>query len=84
MLLAEKFAQADLNAMRTTMLREGLEQGLEQGRAQGLAEGRVEGSKEVLYSLAARRKISLEDAAEEAGVDVDTFRAQAKLCGFDL
>ena len=96
MLLAEKFAQADLNAMRTTMLREGLEQGLEQGRAQGLeqgraqgleqgrAQGRVEGSNEMLYSLAARRKISLEDAAEEAGVDVDTFRAQAKLCGFDL
>ena len=46
MILAEKYADADYNAMKSYARREGLEEGRAEGRAEGIAEGREEGREE--------------------------------------
>lgn len=52
----------------------GIELGLAEGREKGRAEGRVMGMTETLLSLVRKGRISLEEAAEEAKMDVISFK----------
>ena len=67
MLLAEKYAMADIATMKS----------MER------AEGRAEGGNDMLYRLVQNGRLSVFDGAEEMGVTEDTFLSNMKLCGFE-
>lgn len=68
MMLAEKYAMADIATMRS----------------QDRAEGRAEGGNTMLYKLAKKGKLSLTDAAIEAGVSEEKFRINMAVAGYKL
>lgn len=54
------------------------------GRAEGRAEGLAEGGNMKLYELVSNNMLSLTNAAESAGVSVETFKNNMLTCGFNL
>lgn len=80
MLLAEKYAQADINAVKSYERNEGRIEGLREGRIEGLREGRNEGRIEGL-TLAVRiiaesqAGMSDEQIASKYGYSVDDIKA---------
>ena len=61
-------------------LKEGLAKGLAQGVAQGVAQGLAQGMIKTLYSLAKAGEISMEKAAQTAGLSLSLFLEKAKQC----
>ena len=55
-------------------LEKGFEKGHAEGRAEGRAEGIVKGMTKTLVSLVKKGRITLEEAAEEAKIEVDAFK----------
>lgn len=80
MLLAEKYAQADINAVKSYERNEGRIEGLREGRIEGLREGRNEGRIEGL-TLAVRiiaesqAGMSDEQIASKYGYNIDDIKA---------
>lgn len=68
MLLAEKYAMADIATLK------------EQGRA----EGRAEGGNLKLYELVANGDLSIAKAAKNAGISKDQFRNNMVACGYKV
>lgn len=58
---------------------QGLEQGLEQGHEQGLLQGHEQGQFQTLVGLAKKKYITIEQAAEEAGMSVDAFLEKMRI-----
>ncbi|MBQ4514134.1 MAG: hypothetical protein II969_14155 [Anaerolineaceae bacterium] len=58
---------------------EGREDGYNSGRADGYNSGRADGQFQSLVSLAEKRYITIEQAAEEAGMSVEDFLEKMKL-----
>ena len=58
---------------------EGREEGYNEGRADGYNSGRTDGQLQSLISLAEKRYITIEQAAEEAGMTVEEFLKKMKL-----
>ena len=50
------------------------QRGIERGIAQGIAQGIEQGKKSILIELVSNGIITIKQAAQKAGVDVDTFR----------
>ena len=48
--------------------------GMREGRAEGRSEGRAEGSLHTLVHLVNKQKLSVEEAAREAGISEEEFR----------
>lgn len=76
MLLAEKYAAADINAVKSYERNEGLRE--------GRREGRREGGNTMLYGLVSKNKLSIKEAAEEANMSEETFRNNMIACGYKL
>lgn len=80
-LLGEKYAEADLNAMKSYALRtgraEGRAEGRKEGRQEGRQEGLLEGEKEkgiVVYRNLRERGFSKEDAISIAEIDPELVK----------
>ena len=58
---------------------EGREEGYNEGRADGYNDGKEAGQLQALVNLAQKRYITIEQAAEEAGMKVDEFLEKMKL-----
>ena len=58
---------------------EGREEGYNEGREDGYNSGRADGQFQSLVSLAEKRYITIEQAAEEAGMSVEDFLEKMKL-----
>ena len=67
-MFTEKYAAADINAMKNHERNEGVKAG---------------GNK-MLYGLVSKGKLSVKDAAEEANVSEETFRKNMEACGFRI
>ena len=67
MLLAEKYAMADIATMRST----------------DRAEGRAEGRNDILYELVQEGSLPVSVGAAKMEVTEDTFLSNMKLCGFE-
>lgn len=74
----EEGRAAGLEEGRAVGLEEGRAAGLEEGRVVGLelgrVEGRAEGMTEILVSLVKKGRISMEEAAEEAKMELQAFK----------
>ena len=72
MLLAERYASADLRAMRSYE------------RNEGIREGKREGKDEAFYTLVQDGKLSVETGAEYAGVSVPEFEKAMTAAGYKI
>ena len=68
-----------MNMFREEGREEGYNEGREDGYNSGKEDGREEGQLQTLVSLAEKRYITIEHAAEEAGMKVEEFLAKMKL-----
>ena len=68
-----------MNMFREEGREEGYNEGREDGRIEGYNSGRVDGKLQSLVSLAEKRYITIEQAAEEAGMKVEEFLEKMKL-----
>ncbi len=68
----EKQLHDEANAINGSR-REGRAEGRAEGRVEGRAEGRVEGNLEAIVRYVKRGRLSLEEAAEDAGITVEEF-----------
>ena len=76
MLLAEKYAQADLNAAFSFQWNK--------GKAEGRAEGIISGGSDMLFQLVADGDLPLEKAAKKMGVSKQEFTKRMRVCGYRL
>ncbi len=75
-----EYDEARTNAeMRADGYEDGFEHGREEGREEGRVEGREEGAFSTLINLINKGRISLNEAAEEAGVTVEEFKSKTGL-----
>ena len=72
MMLAEKYAMADIATMK------------EQERTEGRAEGRAEGENIMLYKLVHDGSLKISIAAKKAGIKVKQFEANMIAAGYSL
>lgn len=72
--LKEDAWEEGLEEGRAAGIELGLAEGRERGRAEGRAEGKVMGITETLVSLVSKGLITVEEAAEEAKIDVNSFK----------
>ena len=80
MLLSEKYAVADFNAVKSYERNEGLAEGL----AKGLAKGHAEGGQEMIYRLVSEKEITPEKGAMTLEISVEDLKNRMILLGYDF
>ena len=76
MLLAEKYAVADLNAVKSYERKKGIEEGEEKGVKKG--------AKQTIYKLVSSGELSIDAGAKHLGISVDDLKNQMLVCGFSV
>ena len=79
MLLAEYNEVETMELFKEEGREEGLKEGLKKGRKEGREEGRMQGQFQMLANLAGKKVITIEQAADEAGMSVDEFLEKMKV-----
>ena len=80
MMLSEKYAAADLNAIKSYERNEGYAEGL----AEGLAKGHAEGGQEMIYRLVSEKEITPEKGAKTLEISVEDLKNRMLLEGYDF
>jgi len=66
------------------ILEEGIEIGIEKGIETGIKQGIVKEKNQTLYRLVQKGLISAEDAADDMGIDVISFKKMAARSGYNF
>ena len=72
MLLAEKYAVADFNAVKSYE------------RKKGIEEGEEKGANQTIYKLVSSGELSIDAGAKYLGISVDDLKNQMLVCGFSV
>ena len=79
LMLALFDSQEVQNMYEESIKEEGRAEGIMKGRAEGIVKGRAEGMIRTLCNLVKKRRMTPDEAAEEAGLTLEEFKKRASL-----